>query len=626
LHKSPISYRPEIDGLRAVAVLPVILFHAGVSGFSGGFVGVDIFFVISGYLIGAILMQDIARGQFSVSRFYGRRVRRILPALAFVCAVTSLAAAALLPAAAFGEYARSLVGVATFTSNIFFWWHTDYFAQEAELRPLLHTWSLAVEEQYYVIFPLLLAALWRGGRTKTLPVVLGALAAASLIAAEYMSRMHPSAAFFLLPTRFWELLAGAGAALWLRRTTPPADALPRLVREGLSMAALAAILIAIHWFDGRTRTPGLPTLLPVLGAVGIILFATRGTLVARLLSWRPVVFVGLISYSAYLWHQPLFALTRETLVAAPSTALMLGLSALALLLATLTWRFVERPFRDIDNTAGLLRGGLATLLLMALAGPVLGAAYDRLGFKRATFDAARIAAGREERFVIRNKVCNARSWDRCDQPVPGAVNALVIGDSIAIDIYNLIYLAAGDRVALSMSSLPGCPMAPAADLDGRLSAQHPDRAACLELNRNRYDPEWLAQFDVVAVTALFSWYDEADMVRLLDWLGENYHGKVVVLGGAFIFRKDLPELMNAGADPSGWIARDPRATEAAVAAAAAAHGALYLGEGAAFCPGGHCRFTDDAGTPSTWDREHLSMAGIDRLLTAFGDRLRAFLS
>lgn len=330
-------YRREIDGLRALAVLPVILFHAGIAPFSGGYVGVDIFFVISGYLITSILIGDLRARQFSILRFYERRARRILPALIVMMAVCLPLAWALLLPEAFRDFSQSLVAVTLFASNVLFWLESGYFAPAAELKPLLHTWSLAVEEQYYIVVPLILWAFWRRGEAR-LAWALALLAALSLAVCLWLAPRAPSANFYLLPSRAWELLAGSLCAFALRDGWRPKSELGALAGLGLIVAAVVG-------FDADTPFPSLWTLLPVGGTALIILCAQPGTRVAGLLSLPALVGVGLISYSAYLWHQPLFAFARAWTIFEPSTAAMLALSGLALGLGWLSWRFVEQPFR-----------------------------------------------------------------------------------------------------------------------------------------------------------------------------------------------------------------------------------------------------------------------------------------
>ncbi|WP_103174942.1 acyltransferase family protein [Paracoccus sp. SY] len=333
-----MKYRPEIDGLRSVAVLPVILFHAGVGIFSGGYVGVDVFFVISGYLITTIILGQIVEGRFSLLDFYNRRSRRILPALFLVIACTIPPAFLLMLPSQFQDFSQSVAAVSIFSSNILFWLESGYFSAAAELKPLLHTWSLAVEEQYYVLFPLLLLGLWRLG-ARTALLILGAIFAASLVASQVLATRAPGANFYLLPSRAWELLAGSLCAIWIIRSGRSGNAL-------LSTLGLALILASIFVYDSDTPFPSIYALAPVGGTALIILFADAGTPAGRLLSMRAPVFIGLISYSAYLWHQPLFALARLAHHdQEPPLALMMGLAVASLGLAFLSWKYVEQPAR-----------------------------------------------------------------------------------------------------------------------------------------------------------------------------------------------------------------------------------------------------------------------------------------
>jgi peptidoglycan/LPS O-acetylase OafA/YrhL len=338
-----MQYRPEIDGLRAVAVLPVILFHAGLSVFSGGFVGVDVFFVISGYLITTILHDELGRGSFSILNFYERRARRLLPALFFVLLVCLPLAWWLLLPGDLQAFGQSLLAVTVFSSNLLFWRTSDYFDGASELKPLLHTWSLAVEEHFYVLFPLLLAFVWRWRRVVVLSILV-ALTLASLALAQHLADLRPAANFYLLPSRAWELLAGALAAMALAAGWP--QRAPVLAARAASWAGLALLVLSMVVISKDTPFPSLWTLLPVGGAVLLVLFARQDQGVGRWLSVAPLVKIGLISYSAYLWHQPLFAFARHANGDEPLPIVFAGLTAFTLLLAYFTWRFVEAPFRD----------------------------------------------------------------------------------------------------------------------------------------------------------------------------------------------------------------------------------------------------------------------------------------
>jgi len=292
-----MQYRRDIDGLRSIAVVPVVLFHAGLPGFSGGFIGVDVFFVISGFLITTIVAREIGERRFSLLSFYERRARRILPALAAVLAISLAFGSILLMPTELLRLGRSAAATVLFASNIHFARSLDYFAPTAELEPLLHTWSLAVEEQFYLFFPPLLIGLaWLGQsrRMLTAVVVLSALSLAASVAA---LDWKPDWVFYIIVFRAWEL--GAGAILALAATAPPQG---RALREALGIGGLLAILVPVAIYTNATRFPGLAALPPVLGATVLIWVGREGegSLANRLLALRPLVAIGLISYSLYL--------------------------------------------------------------------------------------------------------------------------------------------------------------------------------------------------------------------------------------------------------------------------------------------------------------------------------------
>ena len=366
-----MRYRPEIDGLRALAVIPVILFHAGFGLFSGGVAGVDIFFVISGYLITDILLKNLQADSFSLTHFYERRMRRILPALFFITAVTIPFAWMWLTPRDLKDFAESLVAVAGFSSNILFWMETGYFETESALKPLLHTWSLAVEEQYYILFPLFLMLTWRHAPRAIfkLLVTLFALSLGTAILLPVLTSdpQIDSANFFLLPTRGWEILAGGLIAFYTRniQTAP----LRPSIAQAASLAGLLLIALSVFWLDSAARFPGLPALLPVGGACLVILYAHEGTWAQWLLRQRVLVGMGLISYSAYLWHHPLFALVKYRSLTMPSPEMMLALCLATIPLAYLSWRFIEQPFRDkniIKRSTVFMFGGLGIFALLCI--------------------------------------------------------------------------------------------------------------------------------------------------------------------------------------------------------------------------------------------------------------------
>lgn len=480
------GYRSEIDGLRALAVLPVMAFHAGLAGWQGGYLGVDVFFVISGYLITGIILAEQAQGTFSLAGFWERRARRILPLLSVVVLACLPLAWVLLGWKDSEDLAQSLFAVATFTSNLLFWREGTYFDIATEYKLLFHTWSLAVEEQFYLLFPLLCLAVFRWGRRIGLALVLGAGCAVSLGIWIVLARSDPSAAFYLLPARGWQLLTGALCALALAAGP---EKVPRAWREAGAIGGLALI---IGGMTVRTAVIGginLSMLAVTGGTALVILLAGRGTLAARVLSWRPMVAIGLVSYGAYLWHVPMLVFARHVIALSGNPeleratmvppALAIGLCVASLLLAAVTWRLVEQPCRKrqgiplkallVSLAAAwvIILGFAATLLLTDWqqrfhASRVLGADADQaeqyvrlmaeneMGpFARQLHDRGPCVFGSEELgSATRSRIeqCAARHG-------PGI---LLIGDSHAIDLHNALASMADADAFLVTIAAPGC--------------------------------------------------------------------------------------------------------------------------------------------------------------------------
>jgi len=337
------NYRPDIDGLRAVAVLLVLAYHIGTRFAKGGFIGVDIFFVISGYLISKILLKELEQDRFSIAAFYVRRVRRIAPALVAVLVVTTLFAYFTLLPSELKEFSWSLIAAVFSVSNFFFWSQAGYFDALASSKPLLHTWSLAVEEQFYLFFPLLLAFVFRRNRKWVMPMVV-ALAASSFLFSLWAVKFYPNLAFYWPLPRIWELMCGTCLAIG----AVPSIRSP-LGRNAASLLGFSLIVYSGTLYTVATPFPGFAALAPCLGTALIIAAGTHGTtLVNRLLSLRPVVFLGLISYSLYLWHWPVIVFNS---LGVGTEGLSLNvrkvlIATVSIVLGTLSWRFVERPFRS----------------------------------------------------------------------------------------------------------------------------------------------------------------------------------------------------------------------------------------------------------------------------------------
>jgi peptidoglycan/LPS O-acetylase OafA/YrhL len=344
-------------------VVPVILFHAGLPFFGGGFVGVDVFFVISGYLITSIILSEADEGRFSFIGFYERRARRILPPLFLVALVSVPFAVLTMVPRDLVNFSKSLVAVSTFTSNVFFSNQSGYFDGNSDLKPMLHTWSLAVEEQYYLIFPLLLMLALRAGR-KCVTILFVAVAIVSFSLA-HRGSYNGGADFYLLPTRMWELLVGALVAVVAAdpRKWAPGHAIEFLGALGIALIAAAVVLY------GKVRYSAVHALAPTIGALLVIAFADKQTFTGRLLGCRALVAIGLVSYSAYLWHQPIFAFARLHWLREPSAGVFLFLSALSVGLAGVTYKLVEQPVRDrkkLGRRGAFVLAGAGALCLAAV--------------------------------------------------------------------------------------------------------------------------------------------------------------------------------------------------------------------------------------------------------------------
>ncbi len=548
-----MKYRREIDGLRAIAVLPVMLFHAEIRGFSGGFIGVDVFFVISGYLITSLLRKDLDAGRFSLSHFYERRILRIFPALLLVVLSCIPFAWAWLPAPAMRDFAESLVAVALFGSNVLFWKETGYFEAAADLKPLLHTWSLAVEEQYYVVFPLLLMLLWRFGRQYVM-LALVALAVSSFGISEWGVRHHPTAAYFLLPARGWELLVGAGLAMsgWRFHEADAADKWRTTLADLGTTAGLGLIAWSVATLHRDSPFPGVAALAPTIGTALIIACAGPRTLTGRLLGSAPLVGLGLISYSAYLWHQPVLAFARHRSIAEPTVPFRLALLAASLVLAGLSWRLVEQPVRQSLRLppVRLFFTAAASLLLLVGLGS-LGMATGGASFR----DIARQSVAIEERqlsnFGLDRQCDLADGLDTATSlAIPsrcrtGDAPTLVLwGDSFAMHLVQGLQASRPDLQFVQVTTSACAPILDVAMISREMSEAR--ARGCLR--RNRQVLQWLASQKTVTHVVLSSPFDifkQTSEVVVADAAAPQPSVRVA----APAFRATLSELSRLGITP-----------------------------------------------------------------------------
>ena len=418
-----MQYRAEIDGLRALAVLPVILFHAGFEWFSGGFVGVDVFFVISGYLITTIIISEMAKGKFSIINFYERRARRILPALYFLLIFATIYALFTSPFYA-KDIFQSIFATTVFAENILLYIESsNYFDVGVGKKLLFHTWSLGVEEQYYLFFPIFLILFWSSGK-KNIVWVIAILASFSFILSEWGWRNDPIFNFYLSPTRAWELFAGSLVAFYLDNKSQQSNQLK-------SFVGIMLIVFPIYFYDETTPFPSIFTLAPIIGAALIIIFADNKTLVAKMLSSKYLVGIGLISFSAYLWHQPIFVFYEREMEDYLNLYLDIDwrpiLILLILSISTFSYFVIEKPFRyHVPKKIFVSTFSLITILLISIS---------FYGHKTVGFEKTKIELFSKNKSLYINHAIESKRaqslWNADHYPHS---QILIIGDSMADDL------------------------------------------------------------------------------------------------------------------------------------------------------------------------------------------------
>jgi peptidoglycan/LPS O-acetylase OafA/YrhL len=621
--KSTLTYRPDIDGLRAVAVLLVIACHLGAFSTWGGFVGVDVFFVISGFLISSVILTEIEQSRFSLAAFYERRIRRIVPALIFTLLVTTILACYFLLPSQLIDFAKSLLAATLSVSNLYFLHTSSYFANN-DTKPLLHTWSLAVEEQFYIFFPLFLLLVRRYFRGKFKTAVVS-VAAVSFLLSAYGAYAFPQATFYLPVTRAWELLLGT--MLFLNIFPPIRSTLWR----NLFAAVGLFLIMACGWvYSSRIPFPGMAALPPCIGAALIIAAGQNGkSLVGRLLSLKPVVFIGLISYSLYLVHWPIIIFQRMSMLQIPNASdhVLKGTTlVVSIIIATLSWWMVETPFRRGRLT---LRGASAFQFAGASAAVLVVFGLALLSFhglpSRYTRQQLALAAYIDSDVPARSGTCFLESgglstphYDATDclRKDPSRKNYLLIGDSHAAQLWYGLHTVFPD-INFLQANASGCEPSIMAKKVRMLDAL--DNYILGDICRPMVDyvfKDYLAKNHVDRVLIAARW-EQDDLPRLEYTVRAlKREGLDILLFGPIVqYDSDLPWLLvtslrhNDPSLPSSHRLDRFEGLDEEMAQLAASWNIRYVSYFGLLCPRKVCTEYVGRDTPLQSDYGHLTKAG-----------------
>jgi peptidoglycan/LPS O-acetylase OafA/YrhL len=617
------TYRSDIDGLRAVAVVPVVLFHCGFSRFfPGGFVGVDIFFVISGFLITGIIDRQISTGSFSVADFYRRRVLRIFPALYIVYATILAASFLILMPSETASVTKNILSSILFVSNIAFQQSAGYFDSSNETNPLLHTWSLSIEEQFYIVLPLILMA--TGGFRRLFRIgLLSVFAVVSLAAAEIVVRESQSEAFYLLQFRAWELLAGSLLAI-----AAPKLAIPGPVANVCSIAGAALIAGSVLLLSSGSVFPGFSAVPACAGAVLILAAGMRDqTAVGRVLSLWPIRFVGLVSYSLYLWHWPVWVLGR--FVYEPKSYVQFSFFVVvSFVLAVLSWRFIERPFRSGEfqsqkKVIGTGIGAIALASLVSMLLPISAYSYWHVSenieavAKFSTYDAGPSFRTGTCFLTLDAKDHSAFDPQRCLAMSSDKTNVLLLGDSHAAHLY--AGLAADTSINVLQATASGCK--PLIDNGGN--------EKCVALFSGivqQFLPTH--KIDVVVVSARWAEKDIKPLVETIAVLSKSTPS-VVIVGPMIEYDRSLPRIL-AGAmyqDDNSLILShrkaEPESLDRMLETALSSTKSRYISVFKTLCDSHACAVWAKDNVPLQFDYGHLTAEGSVYLLSKMHDAIHA---
>lgn len=609
-------YRADIDGLRAVAVICVVLFHYDARLFSGGFVGVDVFFVISGFLITRLIRTELDDNRFSLINFYQRRARRLFPALFVTLTVSFGFAYQLFSAQHLERFGGALFYALLSISNFFFWNEQGYFDTDSVFKPLLHTWSLSIEEQFYLLWPSLMILVCARKLQHYSVFLIAVIGIASLVYCQIILKSDAEAAFFLTPFRIFEFCIGA-IIVWLADATR----LGRWVEELLLITGLLLIGYSVISFNQQTPFPGLYALIPCCGAA-LVIYAGQAHYSGKLLCNKPVVYIGLISYSVYLIHWPLYVFYQYPSAHSLSLQEIVTLTVLTLVLAAIMYTLIETPFRrlklpGITLTASGLTVACVMLALVASFPAVhawkqqgwpwrLSSRLDDL----VKLDSSKVEMQKRYVYLNINPDCVRKINTSCYSD--STLDGLIIGDSHAVDAYNAMLSATHGKHQLTIFHQAGCD--PVLDPEHQIPQRWPTRNKCLKIHKHWFNPETYNGYDYLIISALFGGFFKTQQVKeYVQYIQAQTNIRHIIIFGNYIRLKQqmhsLLEQHNSVPEIVDNYTFSAFNENQQLRTMCQEMGCLFIDKQQLFCRNtltSSCLLTQK-GIPFTWDEHHLSL-------------------
>lgn len=619
--KKTYTYIPHLDGLRAISVLAILAFHLRPDWLPGGFLGVDVFFIISGFLITSLLIDEIQnRGRINFSQFYLRRFKRLFPSFILVILLTIISAFLLFDQQKFISVAKTALVSIFGISNLYFYKTSSYFDLSSIEKPLLHIWSLNVEEQFYFIWPLLLLTTYRFflRHSKSFFILLGILILVSI----YFNLNYSVATFYLPFFRFYEFLIGVGLALFPWRKS--AFLIHSRTYFFCSIIVLLGVFLTV---DATSLLPGPLSLLFILPIAYLI---SKGGMRSRsnILEMKFFKYIGKRSYTIYLVHWPIIVFYLESNSSQQLSAFeCIFLMLLIFLVSHILYQFYELPLRISHNGSKSFWISMLTMTLLVLAVCIPTSIMNKKPLTNQSgliYTQSDIDSGKQLRFSTRIKICEIKGWEKCDIPLSEKFNVLIMGDSHAVDALNAMYAVFPD-IDYSMSELGGCP--PTKRMTELVPRTFPDLVKCVELNKTRFDVEYLKQFDAIVINVLFSWYPPEELNRYTVFLKKSGIKKVIVFGGYFETKSELPVLINQYGFNEDIVLGDVipiGETDLVLREPTKDLGYLFISKKKSLCILSDCSYWK-SGIPFTWDSHHLSFEFTESLLVKQKNAVDAYL-